>query len=501
LGGIKLTSQDTKINVSHQNPLSSENLILFENHSDAILVLNLQGEIIYVNQAVSNLLGYAKDELLNFKFQEILSPQGLEIFNYYFQIAAKSDTQEFITGINCKNGKELEIKIITVSNEKEGQIVSLTGFLTGVTEQSIVMAGINRTSSKELCESFIENNMDPILLLDLDAVIVLANRAFSQLLGWRKENLEGFHILHCPSIPPHLVEQMRDYYTHVVNAEQHVTTLETIRINQEGRAYYMMLSITPICDRNDEICNWAVHLRDITAQKEAEKALFRAEKLLTFGQFAASVAHEIRNPLKSLKGFIQSAKNLKGEVVYSHNQLDYMIDELNRIESFVNDLSILAKTQIQSYEVADVADLLKSAIAFVQPQAMLSDIHIDFDDAEVPVVWGDGQQLKQAFFHVIQNAVESMPMGGDLHVNLEPLGEYLRINVIDHGAGIPEDFMEKLGEPIYSTKEKRLGLGLALTYKIIEQHHGKITVQSQAEKGTQFTIELPIMTQNKNQTA
>jgi two-component system sporulation sensor kinase A len=294
---------------------------------------------------------------------------------------------------------------------------------------------------------------------------------------------------------------MRDYHNRVVNAEHHVTTLETIRINQEGRAYYMMLSITPICDRNDKICNWAVHLRDITAQKEAEQALLRAEKLLTFGQFAASVADEIRNPLTSLKRFIESVKTAKDEAIYSNNQLDGMIDELNRIEGFVNDLSILAKTQIQSHEVTNIADLLKNAIALVQPQAMLNDIHIAFEDADVPDVYGDGQQLKQAFFHVIQNAVESMTTGGDLHVSLQPFGEYVRIHVIDQGEGIPEHYIEKLGEPIYSTKEKRLGLGLALTYKIIEQHQGKITVQSQAEKGTKITIELPIINENKNQTA
>jgi two-component system sporulation sensor kinase A len=479
------------------NLLSRDFVLLYENHAEAVYAINLQGDIIYANQAVSNLLGYSKEELMNLNIQEIVSSEGSEIFNYYFQKAVQSDTQEFITMINCKDGSQLEIKIITVSNEEDGQVSSISGTLTEIAkQQGTVSAGINKIT-QGLCESFIENNRDPILLLDMDAIIVLANQAFSRLLGWRKENLEGFHILSCPSIPPHLVDQMRDYYNRVVNAEPNLTTLETIRVNEEGRAHYMMLSITPIHDLNGEVCNWAVHLRDITAQKEAEQSLLRTEKILAFGQFAASVTHEISNPLISLKGFIQSIRNHKG-VVYNDDHLGFMINELERIESIVTDLSILAQNQIQSNKKTDIAELLKGAIELVKPQAMLNNVQIEFEDIQAPDIWGDDQQLKMAFFNIIQNGVDAMPTGGVLRINMKPSDEYLKINVIDQGMGIAEDHIQKLGEAHYTTKEKGFGLGLTLAYKIIEQHHGKIRVQSQVEIGTQFTIELPVVSRNEN---
>jgi two-component system sporulation sensor kinase A len=325
---------------STTNSSSNDLELLFETHSDAVCVFNLQGDIIYANQAVTNLLGYSKEELLKLKFLDVVASDGIDVFNYYFRKAVTSDSQLFITPLKCKDGRNLEMKIVTVSNEMEGDIVSVSGFISDITEQSIVYEGKIQTS-KELCESFIENNMDPILLLDLDAVIVLANRSFSRLLGWRKENLEGFHILQCPSIPPHLVEQMRDYYERVVNSEKNSTTLETIRISTEGKVHYMMLSITPIHDRNGDIHNWAVHLRDITAQKEAEQSLLRAEKLLALGQIATSIADEIRSPFLSLKEFIQTIKTNKNETVYNDSHLNFVVDQVNRIETILNELSSL----------------------------------------------------------------------------------------------------------------------------------------------------------------
>jgi PAS domain S-box-containing protein len=332
------------IDTSNQNPFVNDIRHSFDNHSDAVYIMSLQGDILYANQAASNLLGYSMEELLILNFHEIISSESLVIFKYYFQKAAKSDTQEFIIGVNCKNGKRSEFKMVTVSNELEGHIVNITGCLTEISDQKTVNLLLTQTS-KDLCESFIENNRDPILLLDLNATIILANRAFSQLLGWRKENLEGFHILLCPSIPPDMIEQMRDYYHRVINDEPNLSTLETIRITSEGIPYYMMLSITPIHDSNSNVCNWAVHLRDITAQKEAEQSLLRAEKIIAFSDYAANLSHEIRSTLESLKKFIQSTKTREVGVVYSDNYLDSLIDELNRMESFVSDLTMLSITE------------------------------------------------------------------------------------------------------------------------------------------------------------
>jgi PAS domain S-box-containing protein len=334
-----LKIQRNKTDIPYKNYISDNQILLFENHFDAICVIDLVGEIIYANLSTSNLLGYDREELINVKFQDCISSEnGLAIFNFYFQKAVNSDSQEFIIEIKCKDGNVKEMKIITVSNEMVGQIVSVSAFLTDISGEKAVNEGVSPITMG-LCESFIENNRDPILLLNLEAIIILANRAFSKLLGWRKENLEGYHILQCPSIPEHLVEQMRIYFYRIVAGETDLAMLDTIRIDTEGKPHYMMLSITPVEDSNGKISNWAVHLRDITAHKEAEQSLSRAARLLDYEQMAAGIADPIRDPLASLKEIIESMKSNKNSHINWDQQLNQMTEEINRIENLVTDLS------------------------------------------------------------------------------------------------------------------------------------------------------------------
>jgi PAS domain S-box-containing protein len=290
--------------------------------------MNLEGCIIYANQSFSNHLGYSKEELIGVKFEKIISSAaGVDIFNYYFQKALESDAQEFITEIKAKDGKNIEMKITAVSNEVENKFMSISGFLTDITSQTTTNVRM-RPLSKGLCESFIENNRDPILLLDLDANIVLANTSFSNLLGWRKENLEGFHILQCPSIPPDLIGQMDDYFRRVKNGETRQESIQTVRIDTQGISHYMMLSITPIHDDNDMLCNWAVHLRDITALIQAEQSLINLKTSLDYGTISGVVT-QIRSRLESLR-----------ETIGSSDSVGHITEQLILIESLVNRLSI-----------------------------------------------------------------------------------------------------------------------------------------------------------------
>lgn len=110
----------------------------------------------------------------------------------------------------------------------------------------------------------------------------------------------------------------------------------------------------------------------------------------------------------------------------------------------------------------------------------------------MPTIWSEEGLLKQAILNVIQNGIESMFAGGTLNITIRPDGDRIEMNVIDYGVGIPEDRFQKLDEPFYSNNEKGVGLGLMLTYKIIEQHHGKISIQSKVGLGTQVTISFPI---------
>ncbi|MEM1502860.1 PAS domain S-box protein [Domibacillus sp. 8LH] len=353
----------------------------------------------------------------------------------------------------------------------------------------------------ELSASFIEHNRDPILLLDLDGTIMLANRAFSHMLGWQKDELEGLNIFSCPSIPPHLVEQMQQYHDRIVHApaaasddEKKRSALETIRISNDGKAYHMMLSITPIFTDSQEQSNWAVHLRDITEQKELEKRLLRAEILVSAGKMAAGITHEIRNPLTAVKGFLQL---MQTEGTCKPEYLSLMSGEVDRIEAFVDEISLLAAPTASPCVETDLIKLLQSIISLLDTQAIMSRVNIQFDFEPVPSISCSQESIKKALFNILQNGIESMPAGGLLSIHLKKLDNTICIEVIDEGVGIAEERLPKLGEPFYSNKEKGIGLGLMLTFKIMQQHSWAIGVKSQLDHGTRVTISIPLDTQHE----
>ena len=237
--------------------------------------------------------------------------------------------------------------------------------------------------------------------------------------------------------------------------------------------------------------------RDVTDQrraerivKESEELLRKAEKLSVVGQLAAGVAHEIRNPLTALKGFTQLFyRNSDSD---SRQYYDIMLSELNRIETILGELLVLAKPQSGRYKPQDVSVILHEVISLLATQAIMQSVNIqtEFRDDAI-LVSCDRNQIKQVFVNIIKNAIEAMPDGGDVLVRLFRDGEVVVIEFQDQGAGIPADQLQKLGEPFYTTKDKGTGLGLMVSHKILTDHGGSLKLESEPGSGTCVRIVLP----------
>ncbi len=224
--------------------------------------------------------------------------------------------------------------------------------------------------------------------------------------------------------------------------------------------------------------------------KRAEEMMIKSEKLAIAGQLAVGVAHEIRNPLTSLKGFVHLMKNGEsGNIKY----LDVMTSELNRIELIVSEMLVLAKPQAISFKMKDLNDIMQDVIALIEPQANMNNIEIDLkNDLQNVLVECDENQLKQVFINTLKNALEAMPNGGKINVWIKQMEDRILVRIVDYGCGIPKERMSKLGEPFYTTKEKGTGLGLMISHKIIENHQGCMNIDSEVDKGTVVDIMLPI---------
>jgi two-component system sporulation sensor kinase A len=232
-------------------------------------------------------------------------------------------------------------------------------------------------------------------------------------------------------------------------------------------------------------------VRDVTIENRTEELLRTSEKLKMAGQLAAGIAHEIRNPLTSLKGFSKLLMNATGEQAERYYEI--MDQEFVRIEMILGELLVLAKPQQTSdYRAQDVRLIMHEVADLLSSQAILSNVIIQEQMTPEPcIVRCDKNQLKQVFVNIVKNAIEAMPTGGLLVIAIERDGEDVMVKVVDQGGGIPENILRRLGEPFFTTKEKGTGLGLMISHKIIEEHDGHIRYDSRSGEGTTVTIRLP----------
>ncbi|GHI00226.1 ATP-binding protein [Neobacillus kokaensis] len=219
--------------------------------------------------------------------------------------------------------------------------------------------------------------------------------------------------------------------------------------------------------------------------------LRQKEKLVIIGQMAATIGHEIRNPLASLKGFAQ----LQHEQFPNQNAYyPIMIQEIDRIDVIVNDLMYIGKPKAIWIEQINIKGIIEYTISIMSQQADAQNIIIESSYAEhLPLVECDEKQLKQVFINLIKNAIEATTNGGTIKINVQLLEEgKINISISDEGCGIKSEDIPNLTTPFYTTKKSGTGLGLVVINQIIKEHNGAIKIDSDLGIGTKVTVTLPI---------
>jgi signal transduction histidine kinase len=252
------------------------------------------------------------------------------------------------------------------------------------------------------------------------------------------------------------------------------------------------ITVSPIRDEEDRIIAFAEISRNITARKQTEEVIRRSEKLSVIGQLAAGVAHEIRNPLTTLRGFVQLNKQ---QGALSDAYLDIMLSELDRINFIVSEFLVLAKPQVGQFVPVDMRSLLSDMISLLDSQASLISASFDTRFSEhVPLIDCDANQLKQVFINIIKNSLEAMEDGGGtitVELDYDSADHAAVIRVKDQGRGISEEDLPKIGEPFFTSKTSGNGLGLMVSHRIIANHKGTMNYSSKLGEGTCVEIRLP----------
>ncbi|WP_409294982.1 ATP-binding protein [Peribacillus sp. SCS-26] len=265
---------------------------------------------------------------------------------------------------------------------------------------------------------------------------------------------------------------------------------EILNKAKDGTLYWVDTTIVPFMDEQGRAYQHISIQYDITEKKKTEEVLGKAEKLSLVGELAAGIAHEIRNPLTTIKGFVQLLKNTPDEskLLYA----DTILEEIDRINYIVSEFMVFAKPHAVYFSSCNICEILQSVISLLEAEAALKGVIITYQGSGDAVIYGERNQLKQVFLNLIKNAIEAMPHGGEVRLAAGNAGSAVTVTIEDTGIGMSQEQIKRLGEPFNTTKPAGNGLGLMVSYKIIHNHHGTILVESESEKGTRFHISFPM---------
>ncbi|WP_199426461.1 ATP-binding protein [Thermaerobacillus caldiproteolyticus] len=292
-----------------------------------------------------------------------------------------------------------------------------------------------------------------------------------------------------------IVPFFKETFEHCIQSDEEAWKSGTLTRSEEsfptpnGETKTFDVIKVPLFYENGERKGLLIIGRDITQQKLAETLLLKKEKLSVLGELAAGIAHEIRNPLTSIKGFMQMMKETK-EIKDLY--IDIMLNELERINQIVSELLVLAKPQSNDYRPLLLNDVIHYVVNLISHEATLNNVDISVENAAPHAcIYGDKNQLIQVFINIIKNSIEAMPKGGTIRLYVREEGENIKITISDTGIGIGKERLEKIGEPFFTLKEKGMGLGLTTSTKIMQEHKGTLEIDSEVGNGTNVHLSLP----------
>lgn len=341
-------------------------------------------------------------------------------------------------------------------------------------------------SLRGFTERIMESMTSGVLIFDRGGKVTYANHEISRMLG--RPFPEGWTLSSdLDKLPPKLIELMTDVLKTNITVEN-----EKIKLRNTTPAKIVEVNAFPFRNEQGGMLGTVFFIKDVTQMSAMEEQLKRADRLSALGVLAAGIAHEIRNPLTGMKMIVQLLESEFSQDDSRREPLSIIQKEIDRLEGIIGNLLDFARpTKPKAIEV-EVEKVVDDCFLLVKNQLKKQGIHYEMCAGhDLPLVIGDPDQLKQVFINIITNAIQALGPGGKLVVSLEHREEALVVAFEDNGSGIPSDRLQDIFNPFMTTKEDGTGLGLSMAQRIVEEHGGKIEVQSNIGEGSTFYVYLP----------
>jgi len=498
---------------------------LYESVPDALAVyVGREGHLIEYNKAFKKAYGYTDEELKGKTFLDFVHPDYHAMLIEEYRKEHPEEELPFVCEINGinKKGDPFPIEISVGPYRKKGRVIGIEVIHRDISERKRAEEALRRSEEQARRLSEFQNKVIDtadvwVDLLDKEGNITLWNRAAELISGYSREEVIGHKkiwewLYPDPKYRAKIFAQAKKIIEKRGRAANDETTIRckdgTLKIirwydnsilDEKGKSVGSLavgIDITEKKTMERKLQEYAEHLEEMVEErtrelKESQERLIKAERLAAIGQLATMVGHDLRNPLSSIQNACYYLKmKLGASKDKKLRKMFEIIDkEINYTNKIINDLLDFSKVKKPELKKIDVISSIRDALTQLKfPEK----ITLTTKFSEVPTIEADPDQLRRVFQNIALNGIQAMPNDGKLTVSTRKNGGFVEVAFTDTGIGIPEENMDKLFIPLFTTKAQGVGLGLPICKNLVEGHNGRIEVKSKVGEGSTFTVKLPI---------
>ena len=380
-----------------------------------------------------------------------------------------------------------------LSSEDVELLSTIGGYLAMALDNAQLYSSLEQKAAeierlKDFSENIVESLNVGVLAVDLGGAVESWNSQLERLLGVPRHEAVGRNL--ADVLPADLVTELA-----VRAGDEHVSSLYKFHMpNREGRNLVVNVSIAPLVGKSGERLGRLILVDDITQRMLLEDQLVQNEKLTSLGLLAAGVAHEVNTPLAVISNYIQMLAKQLPSGDPRHQLIEKIVKQTFRASEIVNHLLNFSRTGAAEFSEVDLNSVVEETLSLIAHPFRTARVQVlRHLQQQLPPVRGSNNRLQQVLLNLFMNARDAMPSGGMLEVRTASNNGSVEVEITDTGSGISRENLHRIFDPFFTTKSsgRGTGLGLAVTYGIIQEHAGKIDVRSTLGKGTSFRLEFP----------
>ncbi|TAJ11066.1 MAG: PAS domain S-box protein [Nitrospirae bacterium] len=466
---------------------------IVESAMDAIITINAEQRIVLFNPAAQQMfrcaatdaLGQPIDRFIPQRFRP--AHQGhIETFGHTRVTNRRMGMLGTVTGLRADGDEFPAEASISQFDTSTGKF--FTVILRDITQRKRAEAALQESEAR--FKAFMDNSPTIAFLKDTQGHYVYVNRPFEMHLNKPAAHVLGKSVFEV--WPSDIAHKLHDHDAKTLVAD---TTIEHVEVipDAKGELRQWLVLKFPFRDSSGTRYVGGVGL-DITHRKDLEEQLRQTERLAELGTLASGMAHEIGTPMNVILGRAEFLMR-KTQEEQTKKGLETIVAQVERITKLMNQLLTFARRRPSERRAMDLRTTVETCLEILSERLARHHVKVDTTiPLDLPPVHADQDQMSQVFLNLFINAVHAMPEGGQLRIAAEPTGNHVTVTVADTGHGIPAEYLTKIFTPFFTTKEvgKGTGLGLTVVHGILQEHGGSITVESQKDQGTAFTLMLPV---------